>query len=249
VKPSLKGLRVLNTRPQKQGQLLSERINRAGGLSISCPTLEITDPQTPWFTQVPHLAEEHLAIFTSANAAEYCLKTLNANRISWPRSIHVIAIGQGTEHVLNHYGVEVHSIPHESNSEQLLALPCLHNVSNKNIVLFKGEGGRLLIEADLRKKKANLTVLSVYRRIVPKTCPQFLDTLWHNDSVDIILLTSEQSIKNLFTLFPESAHPWLQSKPCLVISERLAGIASSFGINSVLISHPHALIETLFTLT
>ncbi|CZR33605.1 Uncharacterised protein [Legionella pneumophila] len=38
----------------------------------------------------------------------------------------------------------------------------------------------------------------------------------------------------------------LQNKPCLVISDRLAKVASLFGIKKILISHPERMIGTLF---
>jgi uroporphyrinogen-III synthase len=81
---------------------------------------------------------------------------------------------------------------------------------------------------------------------MPKVAASFVNSLWHNDAVDIILLTSEQSMHHLFKLFNPEAHRWLQSKPWLVISNRLAQSASLLGIKKITICHPNRIIDSLF---
>lgn len=88
--------------------------------------------------------------------------------------------------------------------------------------------------------------LLVYKRILPQISPQYLNTLWRDNRVDIILLTSEQSIFNLFKLFDKEAHDWLQNKTCLVISKRLAQSAKSLGMKKIIISHPAKIMDALF---
>ena len=41
---------------------------------------------------------------------------------------------------------------------------------------------------------------------MPKISRQFINSIWHDDLVDIILLTSEQSLHNLFKMFGKEAH-------------------------------------------
>ncbi len=242
---TLNGLRVLNTRPQEQGRILSEQIHQAGGLSIALPTLEIKENNSEWLELLPDLKEVSSALFISANAVHYCFKLLQEHHISWPKHIHVIAIGQNTANTLKHYRIKVDDLPLVPNSEHVLTLPSLQQIKQKIILLFKGEGGRTLIEESLITKQAKLIILAVYQRILPAINYQFTNSLWRDDAVDIILLTSEQSIHNLFKLFSQDAHHWLQNKPCLVISERLAKTASILGIKKIKISHPNWIINTL----
>jgi uroporphyrinogen-III synthase len=243
---SLNGLRILNTRPQNQGMVLSQLIHKAGGIAIACPTLEIKECPNNWIHELPDLNEVDHAIFISANAVEYCFKELDKNKRQWPKHIYVIAIGQGTAKTLQHYQIRVNSIPSVPDSEHVLALLNEHQLQHKKVLLFKGEGGRTVIEEGLRQKQAKLSIFSVYQRIMPSIDYHYINSLWRNDAVDIILLTSEQSIQNLFKLFSREAHPWLQNKPCLVISERLAKAASLVGIKQLRISHPNRIIDTLF---
>ena len=116
------------------------------------------------------------------------------------------------------------------------------------MLLFKGIEGRTFIEEGLRLKQAKLVILEVYQRLMPEISQQWLNSLWRNDAVDIILLTSEESMRNLFQLFNQEAHIWLQNKPCLVISERLAQTAALLGIKNIKLSHPNRIINTLLEL-
>lgn len=242
---SLNGLRILNTRPRAQGELLSVHIKNAQGVSIELPTLEIKKSAHNWLATLPDLTTIDYALFVSANAVIFCFEALLAQGIFWPSSIHVIAIGQGTAHALARYHVLVNEIPLIPESESLLQLNSIKKIVNKNIVLFKGEGGRTLLEEFINTQKANLFLMSVYERTLPSIDPQFPHSLWRDDAVDIILLTSEHSIRNLFSVFSQEAHSWLRSKPCIVLSKRLADIASTLGITKIIISHPNQIIETL----
>ncbi len=242
---SLQGLRVLNTRPQGQAEHLSQTIRAAGGVVIELPTLAI-EATSDWLSAVPDLKKIDQAIFVSANAVEQCFMQLQQAGLRWPVTIVVIAIGQGSAAALKKFNIMIHAIPEITDSEHLLTLPSLLQPQKQNILLFKGAGGRALIEETLLRKGVNLLALNVYQRVMPKINPQFVKSIWRDDLVDIILLTSEQSMHHLFKLFEEDAHHWLRQKTCLVISERLAQVASSLGISTIIRSHPDGIMNTLF---
>ncbi|HAT1596872.1 TPA: uroporphyrinogen-III synthase [Legionella pneumophila] len=243
---SLNGLRILNTRPREQAQVLNKKIIESGGIPIDCPTMEIVGLKTNWINKLPDLASVNQAIFVSPNAVRYLMMELSSKKINWPNSIRVTAIGKSTARMLNEFNIQVSDIPELPDSEHLLTLNSLQQIKNQTILLVKGEGGRQLIEEYLMLKGATLCILSVYKRVMPSIDQEFLNSLWRDDLVDIILLTSEQSIHNLFKMFSIEGQMWLQNKPCLVISERLAKVASLFGIKKILISHPERMIGTLF---
>ena len=246
MKQTLNGLRILNTRPKNQAQQLSKDINDADGIAISCPTIEIKATQDAWINLLPSLNNVQLAIFVSANAVHCCFKQLKLHNIPWSENIKIIAIGKGSENALGEYNISVTATPEISDSEHLIRLPALQEIENKTILLFKGEGGRQLIEKYLLQKKAEVISLEVYQRALPSICHQFINSLWRDDLVDIILLTSEQSICNLFKIFNKEAHYWLRAKPCIVISERLAKSAALFGMKKIIISRPDGMMNTLF---
>ena len=248
MKRSLNGLCVLNTRPAGQAQSLSKSIKESGGEVFELPTLEIQALDN-WVYNLPDLTKIDQAIFISANAVEHCFKQLEAHQIDWPLTIKTIAIGKSSATALEKFNQPVSFIPEVADSEHLLELKTLLHLDKQKILLFKGQGGRPLIEESLLLRGANLITIDVYQRIMPKINPQFIKSIWHNDLVDIILLTSEQSMHNLFKLFEEESHNWLYSKACLVISERLAQIARSLKIKNIILSSPEGIMNTLFDYT
>lgn len=242
----LHGIRVLNTRPKGQAQQVSKNITQAGGIAIECPTLEIQGVEDSWVHSLPDLGNVNHAIFTSTNAVVYCFTQLQRHKIYWPTKINVIAIGRGTAKILNHFNIKVNEMPVFPDSEHILKLTSLHYPKQQTVLLFKGNDGRKLIEEELTQRDANVFSIPVYRRIIPQIDEKFLTSLWQDDMVDIILITSEQSLHNLFKLFSKKAHSWLQSKHYLVISERIAKAASLYGISKLIISHPNRMINALF---
>lgn len=229
---SLNGLKILNTRPQPQGAEFSRLISACGGHPVDLPALEII-PTTQWFDALPDLANVHQVLFVSANAVTYFFNHLKKHHLSLPNSITSIAIGSGTKKVMQDYGLHSILMPERPDSESLLNLASLQQVVQKTVLYIKGEGGRPLIASTLKKRKADLVILDVYKRVIPQHSPSYVNALWQDDAVDIILFTSEQAIHNLWALFGKKAHSWLIQKPCVVISERLARAAAQKGMQHV----------------
>ncbi|OCH98181.1 hypothetical protein A8135_11460 [Legionella jamestowniensis] len=237
----LQGLSVLNTRPLTQGKALSDAIIQAGGTAIECPALAIEAVQF----SLPALHQANFAIFISANAVNYLLTELDKHNIQWPETLKVIAVGHATAAMLKQHDIRVDFIPQESTSESLLKLDCLQDVHDAFILLFKGGEGRPDIANTLVSRGANLTTVDVYKRVIPEYNQQYLDSLWQENAVDIILFTSQQAMQNIFTMFGNEAHSWLCHTPCLVISERLAKAAASLGIQQIIISKPETVLQSL----
>lgn len=243
---SLHGLRVLNTRPKDQAPALSQQIMEAGGVAIECPTLEIIPTNTNWVVSLPDLATVKVALFISANAVHHCFKALRLHQITWPLHIKLIAIGQATAAALAVYGLQGAEVPQHPDSDHLLKLKTVDQLKNKTVLLFKGQGGRQLIEMGLKERGAHVLPVIVYERVIPAIPRDNIELLWRQDLVDIVLLTSEQSMHNLFEMFGKEAHAWLKGKPCLVISDRLARCAKLSGMQNILICHPEQIMQTLF---
>lgn len=242
---NLKGLHVLNTRPLNQARALSQEIEDAGGISIECPALEIRPKAKTWFAKLPDLTKVNKAIFISANAVNYFFTILKQEKYQWPSTIKLIAVGEATAAALQKQGVRADFIPTRADSETLLNLPTLQKPKDELILLIKGEQGRNLIAETLKARGAQLHSCEVYKRILPKTDPQQLDSLWQNETVDIILFTSQQAMHNLFILFGKKARAWLCSTPCLVISKRLAEEAALLGIQTIIVAEPKMILIRL----
>lgn len=234
------GCRVLNTRPLEQAEKLNQWITNAGGIPISCPMLTIQPiPYTEWQSLLPNLNDIHQAIFTSSHAVKYFFSardTMNQSlHISWPSSIQIIAIGSATAATLAEYGFANVTIPAISTSEHLINLPSLKHIENQFIVLIKGKEGRTYIAEALQERQAHLICLDVYQRQKPLIAKKYLHRLWQENGIDVIILTSNDAMQNLVALLDNQALPWLRSKPCLVISQRLAECAKEIGMQHITI--------------
>lgn len=241
----LHGLRVLNTRPEAQAASLSQSIRDAGGVSIECPTLSIQSTSEPWFDFFSTNQGANLAVFISPNAVRFCFDALKTKKKLWPESLPVLAIGEATAKALASQGISNVQTPEFPDSEHLLGLIKKQVMPGQSVMLIKGKGGRTHIEEGLKKEGIRVINLPVYQRVLPIGLEEKLAYLWRDDALDIILITSEQSLQHLFALFPAEAHGWLQSKTCLVLSQRLANAAESLGIKNLIISRPERIMNTL----
>ena len=185
--------------------------------SLNIPLSAIKPTTNQWINSLPDLNRVELAIFVSQYAVYYCFDQLKQNHINWPTTLKVIAIGQATAKSLNEWKIPVSEIPPISDSEHLLALEVFKKINQQTVLLFEGEGGRPLIEERLLQQGVKLLPVIVYQRGMPEYDLELLHAIWHKDLVDIIPETSEQSLHNLFAMFGEEAHNWLQNKPCLVL--------------------------------
>ena len=237
-------MRILNTRPAPQNHSLSVAINNSGNIAIELPTIQ-TEATTEWFPLMPCLSTIKYAIFISPNAVNYYFTGLAQNNVYWNNNIFVIAIGTATSAALQNYNIKVDLLPSKSDSENLITLSCLQNIQQQSILLIKGTTGRTLIEQTLVQRGALLTILKVYNTRIPKYNSDFLNELWRNKNIDLILYTSQQGIYNLFTLFAPHTHSWLKKIPSLVISERLNFYAKEFGIKNIITCSYDQIIDTI----
>ncbi len=241
----MNGLRVLNTRPLHQAAALDQAIRAAGGLSINFPALTIQATPSDWLADMPSLVNVNQAIFISANAVNFYFDALKQAGITWPLSIRITAVGCATAAALSKLGILPHHIPSIADSEHLLKLRTLQTIHDQTILLIKGIGGRPLIAETLVFRGASLISLCVYRSDFPDIKQEYINSLWQDDAVDIILFTSTQAMHNFFSLFSEEGRCWIRKTPCLVISERLAETASTLGINKIIRCQHDTVLEAL----
>jgi uroporphyrinogen-III synthase len=232
-------LKILITRPAHQAQSLSDAIRQAGGQPVLFPTLTITDPPDITALQqiIITLPQADIAIFTSVNAVEKAIPHIQLTWQKWPTHLRIVAIGAATTQALSKHGLSIQDCPSQFNSEGLLGLPCLHEVQNKTVVIFKGLGGRDLLTTTLQQRGATIIEAIVYQRGLPIV--DIMDYLpsWQADGIDVIISTSQESLQNLVTLIASQidsqagsqAHNWLLNLPLIVISERMAIFAQDIG--------------------
>lgn len=213
---------VLITRPLHQAQSLSGAILERGGQVTFFPTLEIQPVKDPekWIEQLSALQQTtDFFIFVSANAVFPVLPYLKKC------SVPILAVGPATEAALIQGGLMVQNKPdQEFSTEGLLKLPELHSMLNKRIVIFSGEQSKPILSETLRQRGAKVLELEVYRRVCPSVETASLLEKWQK-TIDIVVSTSQESLKNWSKLLGKAGQAVFGKKPLIVISSSMQSTA------------------------
>jgi len=232
----LKDYKVLITRPEPQAMSLAERVQKLGGIAIIFPCIAIVEPteKQDLLQIIAKLSEFDLAIFISPTAVE---KAMPLVRHIWPNSLKVGCIGEGTAHSLAKHQIKVDFYPKQRfNSEELLALAELQAIRGKKVVLFKGEGGKLVLEETLKLRGAEVHNAIVYARARPDVAVSPILVRWQREQFNVVVSTSQEAFMNLLTLLGEKGFALLQNTPLLVISEAMALAAKQAGLDQVILA-------------
>ncbi|MDP1925400.1 MAG: uroporphyrinogen-III synthase [Thiobacillus sp.] len=225
---------VLVTRPLQQATALAQAIRRAGGSAFVFPALEIEAvPPAALSEPLARLAAAGCVIFISPNAAQFGMAAIRAGG-SLPASVQLFAVGPGTAHALAEHAVTNVITPDGQDSEALLALPQLHDVAGKRVVIVRGVGGRSLLADTLRERGATVDYLECYRRVRPDADATALLANWQAGGIDAVTVTSAETLHNLATLLGDAGRPLLLHTPLFVPHEKIAAAARQFGIAQVI---------------
>ncbi len=224
----LTGLTVLVTRPVHQADRLCALIETEGGTALRFPTLAIRPPTDPAAAaaRLARLADYDLAIFTSANAVDQALALLPAGLPSGPLRA---AVGKATADALARRGWPAELVPTVFNSEALLELPALRQVAERRALIVRGEGGRPLLGDMLKARGARVDFAEVYRRGRPDTNPGELRERGARGEIHAVIVTSNETLRNLFEILGEPGQQWLPHTPLVVISGRTRDLARELG--------------------
>jgi len=215
----LKNRWIAITRPAHQAGRLIKKLESNGARVIPFPLLEIVEPKAPHLLQqqLSNLGRFDTAIFISPNAVERALKYISKAQL---KSLKIAAVGKKTALSLHNNGLTVDYFPDKLfNSEALLALDAMQLVKNQHIIIFRGEGGRDLLRDTLRQRGASVTYRNVYARRCPADNIGLLKQHYHQQKLDIIVLTSGESLQHLLRL--ANNEEWISHVPLLVGSKRI----------------------------
>lgn len=242
VSDTLRGLRVLVTRPAHQADALCRMIEARGGTALRLPMLSI-EPVTS--SSVERQLQAACAydwwIFTSTNAVQQARKLLPSG---WPSQL--AAVGAATAAALESGGQKITLPQGTYTSEALLALPQFQDVSGQNILLVTGEGGLGVLAPTLRERGATVEVAEVYRRLpLPYDGAHVAAQL---QQCDAIIITSAAALEHLLKVTPETARSALFERQLVVPSPRVRDLAIERGFRSPLMPEKMsdaAIIHTL----
>lgn len=231
---ALSGKTILITRPVEQSEKLSQLIRAAGGVPVVFPAIEIKPPADPTRLNelLRRLDQFDLAIFVSPTAVARAWEYIAAAQ-GWPKKLKAAAVGHGSAHALNECGLQDIIVPPEqSDSESLLGLPALQQVSNQRIVIFRGEGGRELLAQALAQRGASVEYAECYRRAKPDVEITPLLKQHAQQKFAAIVITSRESLANLREMLG-TAWDLFRPVPVFVPHQRIAEAAREQGMEIV----------------
>lgn len=247
----LTGIGVLVTRPAHQATALCHLLEDQGAIPFPFPTLEITDPEdvTVLRTVLAQLKKFDLAIFVSPNAVVRAWNWIQAAG-GLPSELTIAAVGQGSARELARLGWHAQLVPTERfNSEALLALPCLTEMSGQRVVIFRGEGGRELLADELTRRGATVVYAEVYRRVKPDANLTELTRHLASNTLQIAVITSSEGLRNLNDLLDLPGQDWLRNVKLVVFSDRTANLARELGLQGPIhVARPATDIAVLETI-
>lgn len=227
----LSGLTVLVTRPAHQAEAFCAMIEQAGGKTLRFPVLEILEPgdNRALLDVVDRLEEFDIAIFISPNAVNQALNVIHARR-ALPSGLRIAAIGRKSAQALQSHGHCADIFPAKRfDSEALLEEPGMQDVSGKRIVIFRGEGGREMLGDTLGARGATVEYANAYRRGRVQADNGPLMYHWSRGELDVITVTSTESLRNLFDMVGKLGQMWLRSTTLVVGGARMVETAKELG--------------------
>src|ERR1700727_1329878 len=154
---ALHGVGVLVTRPEQQAMPLCRLLENQGASTLRLPAIEIkamTEGRRETAARLGALEDFDVIIFTSANAVRF-----GAALLDQKRDLTLAAMGPATARALNQAGYRVSVQSEEGfDSQGLLKHPKLHAVAGSRILLVKGNDGRDLIERELARRGAQVSL-------------------------------------------------------------------------------------------
>jgi len=239
----LAGRGIVVTRPREQAQALASLIEAAGGTPLVFPAIEIQDlpVSRALLAVIGRLEQFDLAVFISPSAVHKAMNLIRARRgdTPWPPALRIATIGRGSRRELERQGFAGVIAPAaHADSEALLALPELNDVTGRRVVIFRGEGGRELLGDALKARGAQVEYAECYRRVRPRADSAPLLAAWARGAVHAVTVSSAEGLANLHDMLGKLGQQWLRRTPVFVPHRRVAEEAARLGVREAPLAGP-----------
>jgi len=236
----LQGLGVVLTRPRAAAETLAAALAREGARPFVFPALaiEAMDSSPALEAALDRLPGCDLAIFVSANAVEHGIARAR-RRGPWPARARVAAIGEATARALRNSGFEGVISPRDRHdSEALLALDEFKAVAGRNILVFRGHGGRELLRDALAARGAHVTYVECYRRVRPAADPAQLLGAFARGEIQAVNVMSAETLENFVAMIGTEGRRRLGSAALVVPHEAVGAHPLAREFERVVVAPP-----------
>lgn len=229
--------RLLLTRTAPDCQSQAESLNNMGYFAKALPLIEII-PSTVTAkqrTQLMNFDHYQIIIVISKTAAKLILERLDEYWPQLPIQQSWFTVGHATAQILEQVGLTTYYPLKGDNSEALWQLTEFQrqlSTPNCQVLIVKGQGGRPWLANQLQSTGIAMDSLDLYERHPIMYNEQTLWQTLDNLQINAIVISSAQSLHQLYTLLPNY---WqrLTQLTFWVPSDRLVEQAKQLGIKQI----------------
>jgi uroporphyrinogen-III synthase len=114
----------------------------------------------------------------------------------------------------------------------------LNDVEGRNILIFRGRGGRELLKQALEARGAHVSYVECYRRTRPAQDPAELLRAWRAGEVHAVSALSAETLENFVEMVGAQGRALLRSTALVVPHEAVAGHALAREFARVVVAPP-----------
>lgn len=227
-------MNVLVTRPGERGKELADMLNERQIFAVhqSLFTIKTGEelPQLP--SVISRLKSGDYVFIVSSNAVDYAVETLINTGFHFRSDLKYFAVGQRTAKYFTEKAEQPVVYPIESeNSEGVLELPEMQDLSDKTVLILRANSGRELLAEQAVLRGATVQYLECYRREPVEEDISEKINLYKRLGVDTIVVTSSETLKSLYEQASEDCE-WLFGCNLVVVGKRIAEISGQMGWQS-----------------
>jgi uroporphyrinogen III methyltransferase/synthase len=207
----LAGRTIVITRARAQSIEFAAALERLGARIISCPTIEIVEPESYALLDeaIENLYGYDWLIFTSVNGVDYFLRRLETRGVDVSEldELRVCAIGEATALRLREARVHVDVVPEQFKAEgAFTAIEAYvggrEGLKRLNFLIPRAAIARDYLPDALEEAGARVDVVPAYRTVRPQTSERGrVEALLAGGAVDCITFTSSSTVANFAQLF------------------------------------------------
>jgi uroporphyrinogen III methyltransferase/synthase len=207
----LAGRTIVITRARKQAAEFADALEQFGARVISCPTIEITEPES--YVALDDALDNFFGydwlIFTSVNGVEYFLRRFETkgHDVDELDELRVCAIGDATAEKLRDAQVHVDVVPIQFKAEGVFAalasyLGGIEHFTGLTFLIPRAAVARDYLPLALEEAGARVDVVPAYRTVRPQTQERGrVAALLEGGAIDCITFTSSSTVSNFAQLF------------------------------------------------
>ena len=248
----LAGRTIIITRALAQSEEFAAELERLGARVISCPTIEIVEPESYAMLDeaIEHLYGYDWLIFTSVNGVDHFLRRLEvrAHDVSELDELRVCAIGEATALRLRETRVHVDVVPEQFKAEgAYLAIATYVGGSTAlnrlNFLIPRAAVARDYLPKALEEAGARVDAVPAYRTVPSQTSERGrVEAMLAGGAVDCITFTSSSTVANFAQLFDTTdlSH-LLEGVTVACIGDITASTAADYGLRADILPNEYTI--------